>query len=188
MSSIFLFSTSRIFLPDICAQPFHAFCRMCKKHPVRRTQLIQPRLSIHKRLAPSAAAASAQGKMQTFLTGCTDRSGSLHKCFCFFRSFHLYKSIVHGSQFPLIHAIKITRIHTSVSFYHKITVTAAVHSTFLCRISCRHLCQIGKHTDIHRLPCGKIRIPQIKQPAEKCSVCRWCQGHRNFPYCSDSTA
>ena len=126
MSSIFLFSTSRIFLPNIYAQPFHALCRMCKKHPVRRTQLIQPRLSIHKRLAPSAAAASAQGKMRTFLTGCTDRSGSLHKCFCFFRSFHLYKSIVHGSQFPRIHAIKITRIHTSVSFYHKITITAAV--------------------------------------------------------------
>ena len=104
MSSIFLFSTSRIFLPDICAQPFHAFCRMRKKHPVCRTQLIQPRLSIHKRLAPSAAAASAQRKIRTFMTGCTDRSGSLHKCFCFFRSFHLYKSIVHGSQFPLIHA------------------------------------------------------------------------------------
>ena len=86
MSSIFLFSTSHIFLPDICAQPFHAFCRMRKKHPVCRTQLIQPRLSIHKRLAPSAAAASAQRKIRTFMTGCTDRSGSLHKCFCFFRS------------------------------------------------------------------------------------------------------
>ena len=176
MSSIFLFSTSRIFLPDICAQPFHAFCRMCKKHPVRRTQLIQPRLSIHKRLAPSAAAASAQGKMQTFLTGCTDRSGSLHKCFCFFRSFHLYKSIVHGSS-STHPCNKITRIHTSVSFYHKITVTAAVHSTFLCRISCRHLCQIGKTYGYPSPP-----------PAAKSAYHRSNSSHRNFPYCSDSTA
>lgn len=175
MSSIFYFHFPHISAGYI-RPAFPCVLPHVQKHPVRRTQLIQPRLSIHKRLAPSAAAASAQRKIRTFMTGCTDRSGSLHKCFCFFRGFHLYKSIFHGSQFPRIHTIKITRIHTSVSFYHKITVTAAVHSTFLCRISCRHLCQIGN-----------IRI-SIASPVAKSAYHRSNSSHRNFPYCSGSTA
>lgn len=108
-------------------------------------------------------------KMQTFLTGCTDRSGSLHKCFCFFRSFHLYKSIVHGSQFPRIHAIK--------SHGYTLPSPSTTNNNYSSRSFHIPLPDIlppsvpdWKTYGYPSPPLRQIRIPQIKQLTQKFSI------------------
>jgi hypothetical protein len=143
---------------------------MFKENLIGRTQIIQFRFALCKRLTPTPAASIAQRHIPALLTFVVPVVGDLFKTAGSFAMQHIPERLLHRPNLIVIQTIEITGIHTAIPLHHKIAITMSAHPTFLRRIPHRHLCKVGKHPHIHPISADKILIPQVKKLTQKPTI------------------